>query len=112
MDDKKIIKELNNYYKIFSSMFPNLDPQIRSIYVDLWEIYNDLIFEKKDYNNVLTLLKKIKKYSKANNVEKLLSSLTELEIKLEHSQNHLKEARGSIRTIVNKICKTLPDDND
>lgn len=112
MDDKKIIKELNNYYKIFSSMFPNLDPQIRSIYVDLWEIYNDLIFEKKDYYNVLTLLKKIKKYSKANNVEKLLFSLTELEIKLEHSQNHLKEARGSIRTIVNKISKTLPDDND
>ncbi|MBV6479651.1 MAG: hypothetical protein HGGPFJEG_02438 [Ignavibacteria bacterium] len=125
MTDKEITKILNYYYESLSYLLPNYDSKIRDVFVDLWEIYNDMVFQDKTlnskriknseeeiiYDNILSLLKLIGNNSRSKNLELLQTCLIRLEIKLEHSQNHLKEARKSLKSLINQIGKKLPDDN-
>ena len=124
MNEKEIINNIELFYKSVTSVFPNIDSEVRGLFIDLFELYDDFVFEDENLNskkpyypnqlifdNVNTLLSLIIQYCNEKDFEKIQTGLINLDIKLEHSQNHLKEARSSLKSIINIIGKMLPDDN-
>ena len=123
MKDEEIIKILDIFYKTLSTILPRLDSKFRDVYVDLWELYNDLIFVDENINsktpnypnqiifyNILDLIEQIIEFSKEKDFDKIQNCLINLDIKLEHSQNHIKMARKSLKSIINQVSKLLPDE--
>jgi hypothetical protein len=113
MKDIEIINILKQFDKSFSLKDPSNINHYRNIFVDLWEVYNDFIFKNskrlrertkyKDeikFDNLLTLLKQLGKISKTDKLDKLIMGLVHLDLKLEHSQHHIKSARVSIKKII------------
>jgi len=125
MSEKEINIVLKKFNDSLLKSLPNLENKIRDIYIDLWEIYKDFVFEDDDvktkkisypdeiiFDNVLSLLKIIVDNSNNQRIGKVKTCLINLEIKLEHSQNHLKEARNSLKSIIKSIEKMIPDEVD
>ena len=122
MKEEKINKILNNLEIAIKNVNKKYEKYADSICVDLWELYSDLVIENKkkgssmsypqkiQFDNILSLINKVKEFSETNNIEKFLMSLVHLEITLKHSQNHIRMARQDIKKIINDLNKQYPDD--